>query len=210
MLKYCTIFFLHSGLIDFTGSVFRNDFVQVQYWSLVEQFSYMICVWLHRDDLKQKWNIKVTVTSKWVPPINFPLLFLSTIISLISATLGWQRRGNCLHSTADELLFKFITSRLKNINKERVAESARLSKVFSKWWSFFPAGRGLQLTPPDSVQNKPLLFVDRTIMLIYPLPLLPSITSFSFFLLWNTHTSTHTQTDPHTHIYVPLPTWDLL
>lgn len=151
MLKYCSTLFCR--LIDFIGDFIQNWLCSrpTSAVAIAEHFCYTVCVWLHQDDLEQKWGIKVTVTSKWVPPINFPLLFLSIIISLISATLGWQRRGNCLHSSTDELHFKFITSRVKNINKERVAESTSLSKVFSKWWSFFPAGRGLDLTPPNSV-----------------------------------------------------------
>lgn len=145
MLKYCSMLFNFTQRMDGFYKIrflIRTDFVQ--HWPLAEQFSYKVCVWLHQDDLEQKWDIKVTATSKWVPPINFPLLFLSIIISLISATLGWQRRGNCLHSSTDDLHFKFITSRLKNINKKRVAESARLSRVFRKWWSFFFTGNGVR------------------------------------------------------------------
>lgn len=117
--------FLHCLLLCLFDSF---DQISYQKWLLkhntslwVEQVCYKVCVWPLQDDLEQKWDIKMTVTSKWFPPIKFPLLSHSIIISLISATLCRQRRGSGLHPSTDELHFKFITSGMKkkkNINKK--------------------------------------------------------------------------------------------
>lgn len=106
----------------------------------VEQVFYKVCVWPLQDDLEQKWDIKMTVTSKWFPPIKFPLLSPSIIISLISATLCRQRRGSCLHPSTDELHFKFITSGMKKkktlIRRKGVSESTRFHICVYKWGPF--------------------------------------------------------------------------
>lgn len=85
----------------------------------IKQVCHKVCTWSLCHDLDQKWDIEMTVTCKWFPPITFPLLSPSIIISLISATLCRWRRGSCLHPSTDELHFKFITSGMKkSINKK--------------------------------------------------------------------------------------------
>lgn len=91
-------------------------------------------IWNRHEDIK--------MTSKWFPPIKFPLLSPSIIISLISATLCRQRRGSLsspFHRWITFLLHHIKDEKKILIRKERVTESTRFHTCVHKWWPFLAA-----------------------------------------------------------------------
>lgn len=92
-------------------------------------------IWNRHEDIK--------MTSKWFPPIKFPLLSPSIIISLISATLCRQRRGSL--SSPFHRWITFLLHHIKdekNINKKgksyRKYQISYMCTVY-KWWPFLAA-----------------------------------------------------------------------
>lgn len=132
----CFSVWLHLLLASDSAERLGESTIAVSEWSWLRC---KVCVWPLQDDLEQKWDIKMSATSKWFPPIKRPLLSPSIIISPISATLRRQSGGSCLHTVTDEIHFKFITSGLgRGRKKERKKEKKNISKSEKSFRKYQP------------------------------------------------------------------------